>query len=210
MEQQDTGTQTVTSPGDKNAKTLSDWIGDMVALESQIEEALDRQLKVVKDDRIAREAVLEFHDLVKAQREAIKALHDRYGGTPASPVKQVGAAILGKAAGVLDMIRTEGVSKSLRDDYAAFNLAAISYTMLNTTAIALDDHQVATLADQHLRGYAGAVQRINHIISDVVVAELAKDGHQIEDGAAAKAYMATDAAWKATDQAGGKKQKLAG
>ena len=30
-------------------------------------------------------------------------------------------------------MRTEGISKALRDDYAAFSLAAISYSMLHTT-----------------------------------------------------------------------------
>lgn len=209
-EQQETSAQPTMTPQDKNAKTLSDWIGDMVALESHIEEAMDRQLKLVKDDPIARDAVQEFHDLVKGQKDAIKALQEQYGGTAGSPVKQIGAAILGKAAGMIDMIRTEGISKSVRDDYAAFNLAAISYTMLHTTARALGDQRVASLAEQHLRGYAGAIQKINHMISDVVVAELAKDGHQVQEGAAAQTYKIVDAAWKATDQAGSKKQTIAG
>jgi len=210
MEQQDSGTQTTMTPADKNAKTLADWIGDMVALESHIEEAMDRQLKQFKDDPIARDSVQAFHDLVKGQKDAIKALQEQYGGTAGSPVKQIGAAILGKAAGMIDMIRTEGLSKSLRDDYTAFNLAAVSYTMLHTTAQALGDQKVADLAEKHLRGYAGAVQKVNHLIPKVVVAELKKDNHQVQDGAAEKTTSVADAAWKATDQAGGKKQKLAG
>jgi len=212
MEQQDTNTQTAQAPADKNAKTLSDWIGDMVALESHIEEAMDRQLKLVKDEPSLKPTVQEFHDLVKSQKDAITALQDEYGKTAGSPIKQIGSTILGKAAGLVDMVRTEGLSKAIRDNYAAFNLAAISYTMLHTTAKALGDQRVASLCEQHLRGYAGAIQRINHMISDVVVEELAKDGHQVQSGAAASTYKIVDAAWKATDQSGNgsKKNTLAG
>lgn len=185
---------------DKSKKTLADWLGDMVALESHIEEALDRQLGQVKDDAIAVEAVRSFHDTVKRQRDALKALQEQYGGTAGSPIKEAGAALLGKAAGIIDMMRAEGNSKALRDDYTAFNLAAIGYTMLHTTATALGDARLAGVAEQHLRGYAGMIQRINHIIEDVVVNELAKDDHKVAAGAADATRKMADAAWKATAQ----------
>ena len=185
---------------DKSKKTLADWLGDMVALESHIEEALDRQLGQVKDDAIAVEAVRSFHDTVKRQRDALKALQEQYGGTAGSPIKEAGAALLGKAASIIDMMRAEGNSKALRDDYTAFNLAAIGYTMLHTTATALGDARLAGVAEQHLRGYAGMIQRINHIIEDVVVNELAKDDHKVAAGAADATRKMADAAWKATAQ----------
>jgi ferritin-like metal-binding protein YciE len=185
---------------EKSKKTLSDWLSDMVALENHIEEALDRQLKQVKDDQVAISAVQGFHDLVKRQRDALTAFREEYGGTGGSPIKEFGSAVLGKAAGVIDLIRAEGNSKSLRDDYTAFNLAAIGYTMLHTTAVALGDARVAAIAESHLRGYAGAVQRINHIISDVVVAELTKDDHKVRNSAADETRKLVDRAWKETDQ----------
>ena len=191
---------TMTSADDKNKKTLNDWIGDMVALESHIEEAMDRQLKETKDDPIAGPAVQGFHDMVRGQRDAMKALQDEMGKTAGSPLKQVGSALLGKAAGLIDQIRAEGLSKMMRDDYTAFNLAAIGYTMLHTTAVALGDQRVAGIAERHLTGYAGAIQRINHIISDVVVAELVKDDHQVQGNAADETRRVVDKAWKETDQ----------
>jgi ferritin-like metal-binding protein YciE len=184
---------------EKSKKTLSDWLSDMVAVENHIEEALDRQLKQVKDDPVAASAVQEFHDLVKRQRDALTAFREEYGGTVGSPIKEFGSALLGKAAGVIDLLRAEGNSKSLRDDYTAFNLAAISYTMLHTTAVALGDTQVARIAESHLRGYAGAVQKINHIISDVVVTELTNDDHKVQNTAASETRKVVDKAWKETD-----------
>jgi ferritin-like metal-binding protein YciE len=186
---------------DKNQKTIADYIGDMVALESHIEEALDRQLAMAKEHPEAGAAVQRFHDMVKSNRDEVKAYQQEVGSTAGNPIKAAGSTVLGKAAGLIDKIRTEGVSKSLRDDYTAFNHAAIGYTMLHTTALALGDDRTATLAAKGLRGYASAVQEINHIIADVVVWELQKDDHQLANpNAAAENRRAVDAIWKETDK----------
>jgi len=192
-------TQSGVTLDEKSKKTLSDWLSDMVALENHIEEALDRQLKQVKNDQVALTAVQGFHDLVKGQRDALTAFRESYGGTAGSPIKEFGSAVLGKAAGVIDMLRAEGNSKSLRDDYTAFNLAAIGYTMLYTTSVALGDAKVAQISESHLRGYAGAIQKINHIISDVVINELSNDDHKVQNSAGDQTRAMVDRAWRETD-----------
>lgn len=201
MEQQEMSGSDVMAAGDKNQKTIADYVGDMVALETHIEQALSRQVNEVKDDPIALEAVRGFHQTVKSQLETMTALQSELGSTAGNPIKKAGSALLGAAAGLIDMVRTEANSKALRDDYTAFNLAAMGYTMLFTTATALGNSRVATVSEKHLRGYASAVQRINHIIPDVVVAELTKDGHTVTGAAASTTRKTVDAAWKATDQA---------
>jgi ferritin-like metal-binding protein YciE len=199
VEQTDTGPSGTTVPvSDKDKKTIGDYIGDLVALESHIEEALDRQRDQVKDDAVALAAVRGFHDMVRSQRDRMKALQNEVGSTAGNPIKQAGSTLLGMAAGMLDRIRTEGNSKALRDDYSAFNLAAMGYTMLFTTATALGDQRVTGIAEQHLRGYAGAIQQINQIIGDVVVAELRKDGHEIQDDPVNATRRTVNAAWKQT------------
>jgi ferritin-like metal-binding protein YciE len=187
-----------TGLSEKHMKTMVDYLGDLVSIESHIEEALDRQLGLVKENTEASAAVHRFHDMVKANRDELQQHLDQMTGQKGNPVKEVGATLLGKAAGMIDKIRTEGVSKALRDDYVAFNLAAISYSMLDTTARALGDKKTAKLAEQGLRDYAGAVQEINQIISNIVVWELEKDGHQIESGAAEKARRQIQKTWKET------------
>lgn len=205
MEQSDTQqTDAVAAIHEKNQKTIADYVGDMVALETHIEAALDRQLTAVKDDPIALEAVRGFHDMVRAQRDHMMSLQGETGTTAGNPIIKAGSALLGAAAGVIDKVRAEGNSKSLRDDYTAFNLAAMGYTMLYTTATALGDEKVADVSEKHLRGYAGAIQRINHIIADVVVAELTSDGHTVQGNAADATRKTVDSAWKQTDQAGTK------
>jgi ferritin-like metal-binding protein YciE len=184
----------------KHAQTIADYVGDMVALESHIEEALDRQLTETQDDPEAHEAVQRFHDMVKQHRDTLIALQEDIGSTPGNPIKAAGAALLGKAAGVIDLVRTEGISKSLRDDYTAFSLAAISYSMLYTTSLGLGNQRVAELAERHLTAYAGAIERINEIMPGVVERELTKDGHQTNPGAAAATRQVVPSAWHAAEQ----------
>jgi ferritin-like metal-binding protein YciE len=190
---QTTNTQEVS---DKHRQTIADYVGDMAALESHIEEALDRQLIEVKDDPAALAAVREFHDMVKQHRDTLKAMEEETGRTIGTPIKEVGAALLGKAAGVIDLLRTEGISKGLRDDYAAFSLAAISYSMLHTTATALGDSRVASLAERNLRDHADAIMRINEIMPGVVMRELEKDGHRVDKAAVEATREAVNRSWQ--------------
>jgi ferritin-like metal-binding protein YciE len=184
---------------EKHAQTIADYVGDMVALESHIEEALDRQLTETQDDPEAQAAVQRFHDLVKQHRDTLKGVQEQVGTTAGNPIIEAGSTLLGKAAGVVDLVRTEGISKSLRDDYAAFSLAAISYSMLHTTALGLGNAQVAELAERHLSDYAGAIERINELMPGVVERELAKDGHQTNPGAAAATRQVVPSAWHAAE-----------
>jgi ferritin-like metal-binding protein YciE len=177
--------QTTISPevSDKHRQTIADYVGDMVALESQ-------------DDPEARAAVQHFHDMVKKHRDTLKALQEQVGTTAGNPIIAAGSALLGKAAGVIDLVRTEGISKALRDDYAAFSLAAISYSMLHTTATALGDSRVASLAERHLRDHADAIMRINEIMPGVVIRELEKDGHRADSAAVEATREAVLRSWQ--------------
>jgi ferritin-like metal-binding protein YciE len=191
--------QTTANPrevSDKHRQTIADYVGDMAALESHIEEALDRQLIEVKDDPAALAAVRDFHDMVKQHRDTLKAIEEETGRTIGTPIKEAGAALVGKAAGAIDLLRTEGISKGLRDDYAAFSLAAISYSMLHTTATALGDSRVASLAERHLRDHANAIMRINDIMPGVVTRELEKDGHQADNAAVEATREAVLRSWQ--------------
>jgi ferritin-like metal-binding protein YciE len=181
---------------EKHRQTIADYVSDMAALESHIEEALDRQLIEFKDDPAALAAVRAFHDMVKQHRDTLKTMEDETGKTIGTPIKEVGAALIGKAAGIINFVRTEGISKGLRDDYAAFSLAAISYSMLHTTATALGDSRVASLAERHLRDHADAIMRINDVMPGVVTRELEKDGHRADSAAVQATREAVLRSWQ--------------
>jgi ferritin-like metal-binding protein YciE len=153
-------------------KTISDWLGDIVALESHVEEAMDRQLELKADDAALTSAIKRFHDSVRASKQRAVAYQEQYGSTAGNPVIKAGSNLLGKAAGMIDKIRHDSLSKSIRDDYTAYNHVAIAYTMLHTTSMALGDQATQDFAEQGLRTYAGLVQEINHLIPQAVVHDL--------------------------------------
>jgi ferritin-like metal-binding protein YciE len=183
---------------EKHEKTIADYVGDMVALETHIEEALDRQLTALDDFPQAKSAVQRYHDMVKHNRDHMKQVQEQVGSTAGNPIIKAGSAALGVAAGLIDKVRTEGASKMLRDDYTAFNLAAMGYTMLHTTAVGLGATQLASTCEGHLRGYAQAIQELNHLVPNVVVAELEKDGHRVQGSAAMRTVETVDRLWKET------------
>ena len=183
---------------DKNLNTVQQYVGDMVAIEDHIEEAIDRQLTLAQDYAPADAAVNRFHQMVKDHREGLKAHLQSLGGSESSPLKTAVADLFGKAAGVIDRLRTEAVSKALRDDYTAFNLAAVGYAMLHTTAHALNQASTAEIAARYLKDYAAAVQQINQLIPGVVVWELRKDGHVVDAAAERHGLETLNEAWRAS------------
>lgn len=181
-------------------KTIVDWIGDVVALESHVEEALDRQLKLEIDDPQLAGVIQAIHDTCRDSKHRAEAFQKEEGTTAGNPVIKAGTELLGKAAGVIDRVRKDSVAKALRDDYTAINLLTISYSMLYTTALALGDERTRSFAEQGAATYSGLVQEINRAVPAAVIYDL-KRNDDVPDIAANVADDARDKLqeiWKAT------------
>jgi len=185
-------------PDTKNRDTVQQYVGDMYALISHIEEALDGQLKEVKNHQPSVLAVRRFHDMVKSHKDELYSHLQSIGGSESSPIKEFVSNLFGKAAGAIDNIRTKGESKALRDDYTAFNHAAIGYAMLHTTAHALGEPATMQLAERHLRDYAQAVQEINQLIPDITVFELREEGHAMAEDVVPHCREVINRIWRET------------
>lgn len=181
-------------------QVIADWLGDIVALESHVEEAMDRQLKLRTNDTEVSAAIKRFHDSVRESKQRAVAYQERCGSTAGNPLKKMGSNLLGKAAGVIDMLREDSIAKALRDDYTAYNLLAISYTMLHTTAMAMDDKQTQDFAETGLRTYAAMVQDINRLMPAVVVSDLRDnaDSPVLKPNVVGQCRKVIDAVWKST------------
>jgi len=182
----------------QNLDTIKTYVGDMYALEAHIEQAMDLQLDKFGDHPKANAAIRRFHTMVKMQRDAMKAHLDSLGGLTGGSLKSAVSNAFGLAAGVIDKIRPEAMSKMLRDDYAAFNLAAVSYHMLYGTALMLGFSETANIAERHHRAYTDAIQDINQLILSVVAHELKKDGHVVDERAMDRATSTMNQDWKDT------------
>jgi hypothetical protein len=161
---------------------INSYITDMLALEEHIDKAVTGQIQALGDhpqvgaDLQAIQRWVQLHVAVLTQLTRLR------GATSATDsIKRAGSNVLGRAAGAIDLLRSDGQPKNLRDDYTAFSLAAIGYVMLNTTALALGDQEVADLANHHLRDYAKGVIALHYIIPAMVVRSLQKEGLPARD-----------------------------
>ena len=181
---------------DKN-EAINSYITDMLALEDHIETAIKGQLADLKDYPEVLAELRQLHRKIEHHISDLRMLSDRRkAGGVVESVKRAGAAVAGAAAGLVDLLRTEGLPKNLRDDYTAFNLASIGYVMLHTTALALDDQEVADLSLQHFRDYAETITRFNRLVPAAVVRFLKEEGLPVRTEAVLLANEHVAEAWK--------------
>jgi ferritin-like metal-binding protein YciE len=170
---------------DDRNRTLTTYVGDMHALEEHMLEAFETQLKLTQDTPDAHAVVQQ---LVTSTRNHITALEQRVAAlghtekTFTDTVKTAVAGLFGLAAGAIDAVRPQQVSKALRDSYTATNHAIIAYIMLQTTGIALSDQETANLAERHLADCVANAQAIASIMPALVVKDLSDDVGSVATG----------------------------
>lgn len=180
-------------------ETVASYVGDMIATERHIKEAIERQLDDEKIDNYHNaRAVLERVDRVLEQHlDALNRRHEAMVGDSANrKLKEATTRVTGWVTGLYDKMRGEKVSRAIRDDYAALAFDSICYTMLHTTALAYQDRTTADLAMTHLKDLTPLVVEVSRLVPHVVAIELAED----EDEPRADASVA-DAAERNTQQA---------
>jgi hypothetical protein len=173
-------------------------LNDMLAVETHTLESVERQTR----DRRTK-AYMDAYDILRKvervlsshQVELEKCLSTFDGGME-STVKKTASAALGTLAGLYGKwLREDPVSRSLRDDYTALSLAAISYTMLHTTARGLGDMSVADMALRHLCDLTPLIVELSRCIPIVLTEELTAEGRVLHPEEARRALEETQKAW---------------
>jgi hypothetical protein len=112
--------------GQVHEHTLRRHVAEMVALESDIEGALERQLEKVQAHPEATAIVRHCREMIIRQRETLETHLQRLGGDSTEPPETAVATLFGTVADA-DSVRTPTVSDLLRANYSAFNYAAIIF-----------------------------------------------------------------------------------
>ncbi len=171
---------------DKKKDIVTKYLADMVAVVGHVYQAIDKQVKETQDEQDINPLLVRLRDGLEAQTESLRDRLEALGGKGTSPIKELGASVLGVAAGIIDKLRAEEVSKMLRDNYTALGLVNISYTMLITTSLACGDRETAELCSRNLKETAGYEMEIGKTISYAVVRDLSDladlDPNAIEEG----------------------------
>jgi ferritin-like metal-binding protein YciE len=178
-----------------NQQILQKYVGDMHALESHIFQAIDKQLKLAENDPQAKTKFQQFSSTLQSHLDSLQSRLEALGGSATHPIKEAGAAALGVAAGLIDKVRAEEISKDLRDDYTALNLSIISYVMLNATALALGDRETASLAERNVKDNADFVIWINNNIGRFVLKDLQDSGATIAQNASSENQAMVKRVW---------------
>ena len=177
--------------------TINSYITDMLSLEEHLDKAITGQIEDLKDDPQVVAELKTVQRWVQHHVSDLKQLSEaRQATTATDAIKRAGSGVLGFAAGLIDLVRSEGLAKNLRDDYAALSLATIGYVMLNTTALALDDREVADLASQHLRDYTKALVGLHSVIPAAVVRFLQQEGLPARPDVLSEVYRNVTEAWR--------------
>ncbi|MBV9027655.1 MAG: DUF892 family protein, partial [Candidatus Eremiobacteraeota bacterium] len=181
--------------------SIQTYVSDMLSLERHVAAPFATQ---AQDDEFRYGAAASLVQRVKSLSDghvqALEECLERLGGHAASPSKEAVAQVAGMVAGAIDKMRKTKVSKALRDDYTALALCTAGYTMLQTTALALSNEEVADLAQRHLEDYARCVMEIGEALPEIVVEELRDIGLSVDPSMAEPARRAAEEAWRAGAQ----------
>lgn len=181
-----------------NREQIRPYVADMAAVERHILEAVERQRKddAFKDFPQALGFLEKVEGLLKTHVESLETHLDSLpGGGVAAAVKETVTGVLGGLAGIYDKVRKDKVSRALRDDYTALSLAAISYTMLHSTALGLHQGTTAEIALRNLKDVAPLVKELAEIVPAVVIKELSFEGYDIDFTLSTQAVRNTQEAW---------------
>jgi hypothetical protein len=109
------------------------------------------------------------------------------------------AAITGVMSGLTMMARQHALSRMVRDNTVAMNLATVSYSMLLTLALALEHKRCEELAVSALTDCPKFVLKLTDLLPHVLVEELSDDAPVPNAMAAPEALAITREAWNRLD-----------
>ncbi|MHA3774557.1 hypothetical protein ACXR0O_23785 [Verrucomicrobiota bacterium sgz303538] len=173
------------------------YVNDMVALEKNIMEAVERQQEDerVQQDPECKALVDRIHTIARAHVLTMENHAAAVGEQFGASVKEAVSGVAGVVAGLYDKVRKHPVSRLLRDDYTALSLASTSYSMLYTTGLATRELPIANVALRHLQELTPLVIELSRIIPAVVLQELEKDDPEIDRSILGLAQENTLKAW---------------
>jgi hypothetical protein len=163
---------------DQTRKYIAKYVEDLHSLVTHGLQPISHQVNEARGSEHA-DAAQFIADLQRTLQEHDRALSERMhelGTSPTTGVQDAAAAVAGVVAGIYNQVRSEAVSKSVRDDYTFLGHCSISWLMLMATARSLGDHETEELAEQGYRDCARLAMRIDRVMPGLVFEELRQDG----------------------------------
>jgi hypothetical protein len=177
---------------------IKDYTADLLTLETHLFNAVKKQRTSDKaNDSDAMELMNELDQILRNQINTLENHLDQLGGGRKSDLKELLGSFSGLAAGLIDTVRKDPVSKMLRDDYTALSMLATGYTMLHTHALAYDKDDLADIALKHLGEITPVITEISRVLPLVVARESNDLDRNKAEEIGQKAMENTQKMWKA-------------
>jgi len=177
---------------------LKDYTADLLTLETHLFNAVKKQRTSDRvNDNDAMELMNDLDQILRNQIDTLESHLDKLGGGRKSDLKELLGSFSGLAAGLIDTVRKDPVSKMLRDDYTALSMLATGYTMLHTHALAADNDDLASIALNHLGEITPVITEISRVLPLIVAREANDLDSDKSEEIGQKAMENTQKMWKA-------------
>lgn len=183
---------------EKHLDSLKQYVNDMIGLERDIANAVKLQ---VEDERVnefgeLREILARIVQTSEARLEHLKKLSNQEDGTLGAAVKEGITAVTGTLAGIYGKIREHPVSRMVRDDIIALDVASVGYGMLLTLGLSIRHEECAALASRGIEETPPLIVALTDLLPLIVAEELAADAPLMNPAAVQVAGAHIREAWR--------------
>lgn len=183
---------------EKHHDSLRQYVNDMIGLERDIANAIKLQ---TEDDRVKDFGELKIIldqavHASEARMELLKKLSDEELGGVGAAIKEGFTAITGTLAGIYGKVREHPVSRMVRDDIIALDVASVSYGMLLTLGLSIGHEECTALAGRGLDQTPPLIIALTDLLPIVVAEELAADAPLVNPAAVQVAGARIRESWK--------------
>ncbi len=162
---------------EKHHDSLKQYVNDMIGLERDITNAMKIQ---TEDDRMKELPELKaiLHQVLQASQARMGMLNrltDDENGALGATIKEGVTALAGTLAGIYGKVREHAISRMVRDDIIALDVASVSYGMLLTLGLAIGHEECAAIAIRGVEETPPLIIALIDLLPVIVAEELAAD-----------------------------------
>ncbi|RYD17878.1 MAG: hypothetical protein EOP88_24545 [Verrucomicrobiaceae bacterium] len=186
-----------TAMNEKHHSSLKQYVNDMIAVERDIANAVKLQ---TEDDRVTGELKTVLDQIIRlgeSRQELLKKLSDDEGGSLGAAVKEGITAVTGTLAGIYGKLREHPVSRMVRDDIIALEVASVSYGMLLTLGLSIGHEESVAVAERGIAETPPLIIALTDLLPVIVGHELAEDAPLANPAAGQVAITKIRDAWNA-------------
>lgn len=188
---------------------LIDWLQDAHAMEHQITQTLEGQVKDTERYPQIQSRIQQHLDETRVHEQRMADRLNAYQAKP-SGMQSVGAKLIGGLMGAAGGARSDPLVKMARDDYVTEHMEIAAYGALIAAAQAYGDTETIQAARANLRDEWSMSSWLEEHLADAVLYQFQADGINLDASVAPTVQSAVMQSMRQTHSAGGSTSTGAG